>query len=469
MRFTLFLTSALLLLCLPSPSAAAPTPAKPAGVIVKLGKRTAQASFTTLLKAFTNRNPHTSSLNTVKYTYDPKLFNGFAGQFTEDFLAELKDSDEVEVEYIEADGTMHALGSQANPPSWGQRRVGQRKLDLSQPFAYPDSAGAGVDVWVVDTGVQDTHSDFGGRAKLVKSFVPSEANTDMNGHGTHCSGTIASKTYGIAKKANLFGVKVLNGQGSGQYSDVISGIQYVAQNVRKGKTVMSMSLGGPKAQSVDDAVNAAIAAGVVAVVAAGNDGGDACNQSPAGAKDVLAVGATDKTDKIASFSDRGKCVGIFGPGVDIMSLWKGADGATNTISGTSMATPHVAGVAALFMGEKTYSNPKDVYADLKAAATKNAIKGLDKNTTNALLYDDNKPDTTPTEPTDPTDPKDPTDPTDPQDPEDPDDPTKEICKLFPTLPFCKGSGGGGGGGDPGDICKMFPQLCEGGGGGEEED
>jgi len=250
------------------------------------------------------------------------------------------------VEYVEDDGTMWTMAAvpskqqkQDKPPSWGLPRVSERKLDLTKPYVYPDSAGDGVKVYVVDTGVQDTQSDFGGRAKLIKSFVTGEANTDMNGHGTHCSGTIASKTYGVAKKVSLFGVKVLNGQGSGQYSDVIAGINYVTGLAKVGKTVMSMSLGGPKSQAVDDAIVAAIKAGVVAVVAAGNDGGDACQGSPSGAPGVLAVGATDNTDTIANFSNKGKCVGIFGPGVDITSLWKGADGATNKISGTSMAPP----------------------------------------------------------------------------------------------------------------------------------
>jgi len=228
---------------------------------------------------------------------------------------------------------------------------------------------------------------MGNGAKLIKSFVTGESNTDMNGHGTHCAGTIGSKTYGVAKAANLFGVKVLNGQGSGTYADVISGIQFVAQSVRPGKTVMSMSLGGPKAQSVDDAIEAAITAGVVAIVAAGNESQDACDVSPAGAPSVFTVGASDNTDTVADFSNFGKCVEIFAPGVDITSLWKGRNGATNTISGTSMATPHVAGVAALLMSQKTYASPKDVYAALKAFGTAGKLKSMpDTASPNLLLY-----------------------------------------------------------------------------------
>jgi len=286
--------------------------------------------------------------------------------------------------------------------------------------------------------------------------------SDGNGHGTHCLGTVGFGTYGIAKKANILGVKVLNGQGSGQYSDVIAGINYVAENVRVGKTVMSMLLGGPKSQAVDDAMVAALKKGVVAIVAAGNDGGDACKLSPAGTPGILTVGATDNTDKQASFSSRGKCVEIYAPGVDITSLWKGADGATNKISGTSMATPHVAGVAALFMAEKKYTTAEEVYKDLQDAATIGVIKGLDAASPNKLLYSLNKPakDDPENPPHEPEDPKDPTDP-DPEDPKDcdPNDILCLICKIIPDHPLCKMPGGGPGG-DPGDICSIMPELCE---------
>jgi subtilisin family serine protease len=311
-------------------------------------------------------------------------FNGFSAELTKENA--LKLSQDPRVKYIEEDAEATIDTAQASPPSWGLTRVGERSLDLTKPYNYPAAAGLGVDVYIVDTGIQDTQTDFGGRAKLVKSFVAGEANTDLNGHGTHVAGTIGSNTYGVAKKANLFGVKVLNGQGSGQYSDVIAGINYVAQRVRSGKTVLSMSLGGPKSQAVDDAVNAAVKAGVVVIVAAGNNAGDACSLSPSGAANAYAVGASDNTDKVASFSNFGKCVRMIAPGVNITSLWKGANGATNTISGTSMATPHVSGVAALLMSQKQYVAPGDVYNALNNLATVNAIKGLNAQTPNRLVY-----------------------------------------------------------------------------------
>jgi subtilisin family serine protease len=368
-------------------AAAASTPGAPKRYIIKF-KAPIHSSFSQLVSTVNARNPTSLTPdNLIKYNYDATVFNGVAGTFTPAFLDELKRQHPNDVAYIAEDGKRHIVGSQRNPPSWGLTRVGEHDLNLSLPYAYPDVAGEGVDVWVIDTGVQDTHTDFGGRAKLVKSFVANETATDLNGHGTHCSGTIGSATYGVAKKASIFGLKVMNGKGEGEDSDLIAAVQYVVQNVRKGKTVISMSLGGPKTQPIDDAMNAAVAQGVVAIVAAGNDGADACEYSPAGASAVLAVGATDRTDTIASFSNYGKCVGIFGPGVNIKSLWKGREGATNTISGTSMATPHVAGVAALYMSAKDYNSPQEVYDALKAAATKGVIKELpDSDSPNSLVF-----------------------------------------------------------------------------------
>jgi subtilisin family serine protease len=336
--------------------------------------------------------PETES-NNIIHTYTKSFFNGFAGEFSPRFLDALSARFKGHIEYIEKDqiatiqGTIRQTSAnQPSPPSWGLTRISQRNLDLSAPFVFPNSAGAGVDAWIVDTGCDPSRPDFEGRAKMAKSFVQGEDEVDMNGHGTHVSGTIGSKTYGIAKKANIRCVKVLNGDGSGTYADVVAGVNFVAQNVKRGKTVMNMSLGGPKSQALDDAMVAAIKAGVVAIVAAGNESQDACNVSPAGAPGIMAVGATDRTDAIADFSNVGTCVSILAPGVDITSLWIG-DQDTNTISGTSMASPHVVGVAALLMGEKSFGSANDVYSSLKSLATANKITGLDGNTVNKLVYD----------------------------------------------------------------------------------
>jgi len=223
---------------------------------------------------------------------------------------------------------------------------------------------------------------------MAKSFIPGEDDVDMNGHGTHVSGTIGSTTYGVAKQVNIFGVKVLDAQGSGSDSDVLAGINYVTGVVRPGKTVINMSLGGGKSQSIDDAVTAAAKAGVVVIVAAGNDGNDAdaCQGSPSGASGAFAVGATDNTDTLADFSDAGSCVKILAPGVNITSLWLSDDSATNTISGTSMATPHVVGVAALLMSQKSYTTAQAVYDDLTATAGQNAIQNVPSGTVNAIVY-----------------------------------------------------------------------------------
>jgi len=372
---------------------AVPTPntqQKATGYIIKLSAPNTAArvtSFVTQYNVKSGMNTEATAVNKIKYTYES--FDAVAGTFTPDFLAAFK-AQHKDIAYIEEDGVMHALGDQPSPPSWGQVRVSERALDLSQDYVYPDEAGSGVDVYIIDTGLQANITDFGGRAVMAKSFVTTEAATDLNGHGTHVAGTIGSATYGIAKQVNLHGVKVLDGTGSGSYSDVVAGINYVAGLAagKAGSIAINMSLGGPKAQSVDDAVNAAVQAGVVVIVAAGNDGGDACQNSPAGASGVFAVGATDNTDTIASFSDKGQCVKIFAPGVDIVSTWIGADGQTNTISGTSMATPHVVGVAAMYMSQKSYSSPQDVYADLQAHASTNWVQGLDTTTVNLLAFND---------------------------------------------------------------------------------
>ncbi|KAG0338428.1 hypothetical protein BG000_003975, partial [Podila horticola] len=232
-------------------------------------------------------------------------FPAFSATVNDAALKEILASDEVA--YVEQDAIVTIQGSQSSPPSWGLTRVSQVNRDLTKPYLYNDAAGQGITAYVVDTGVYTAHSDFGGRATFGANFVTGSANTDENGHGTHVSGTIGGTKYGVAKKVSIVGVKVLDAQGSGTLSGVIAGMDWVAGRAVPGKSV-----------------------------------------SPAGAANTYTVAASDNADKVATFSSYGSCVEIFGPGVGITSAWIGSTTATNTISGTSMATPHVVGVAALY-------------------------------------------------------------------------------------------------------------------------
>jgi len=378
----------------------------------------------------------------VLHQYSFGNYKGYAAKLSENFVEQLKSNPEVE--YIIPDGIATINGQQDKPQSWGLTRVSQRTLDLSKPYNYPDSAGEGIEAWVVDTGINVSLPDFEGRAVWAENFSGDGKKEDGNGHGTHVAGTIGGKEYGVAKKVKLFAVKVLGSDGSGSYSGVIAGINYVAEKATKGKSVANMSLGGPTNKGLNDAVDAAVDAGVAFVVAAGNDNKDACNSSPAGASKVLTVGASDKTDKKASFSNFGKCVGIFGPGVDITSDWN--DGNPKTISGTSMASPHVAGVAALYIGSGKFSSPKDLFEALKNRSTPNVIKGLDGNTANKLVYNglDDTPPPTSTSPV----------PTSTSTPVPTSTPTKPVPTSTPT-PTGKPPG------DNPDLCEIFPipVLC----------
>ncbi|OZJ05192.1 hypothetical protein BZG36_02448 [Bifiguratus adelaidae] len=308
------------------------------------------------------------------------------------------------VEYIEEDLPVKAtgpiptkrqsngpLGTQASAPSWGLIRISERRPDDTQPFRYPSNAGSGVTVYVVDTGIDASNVDFGGRASNVFNSVDGETDTDLAGHGTHVSGTIGGNTYGVAKKVTLKGVKVLDQNGNGQVSNVLAGLEYVLANNVPGKTVINMSISGQFTQSLDDALTQAASQGVAIVVAAGNTGGNACLNSPGSNSHVLTVGATDQQDNVATFSALGKCVDIFGPGVRIMSDWITSNSAINILDGTSMAAPHVTGIAALALGQQPMSPPA-LFAHITSAATTGAIKfnpnnPLSSETPNKLAYD----------------------------------------------------------------------------------
>ncbi|KAK9762391.1 hypothetical protein K7432_011908 [Basidiobolus ranarum] len=333
------------------------------------------------------RDINHSARNELKIKISMDDYFAYAGSLSNSLVKEFRKNSDIE--YIEPEQIFTASAIQQSPPSWGLARIAQRKpLNGTQVYNYPDSAGEGVDVYIIDTGVSVKHVDFEGRATLPISFVDGEATEDLNGHGTHVSGTIGGKTYGVAKKVRLIGVKVLGGDGSGTTSGVISGIDWVANQAKSTgrKSVANMSLGGGNSDALNDAITAAVKAGVSFIVAAGNESQDACNVSPANGASAFAVGATTITDAEADFSNFGKCVKIFAPGVDITSAWIGSETATNKISGTSMASPHVAGIAALYLSQKSIQTPSDLYSALVSHATKDVITGLSKDTLNLLAY-----------------------------------------------------------------------------------
>ena len=289
------------------------------------------------------------------------------------------------VMYVEQDQIMKAT---VTPGSWGLDRIDQASgIDGDYSPAY---TGAGVSVYVLDTGVNAAHQDLQGRVSYGADFINESSPSDQNGHGSHCSGTVAGTTYGVAKQAKIVGVKVLSGSGSGSNSGVINGINWAANNAPV-PSVISMSLGGGKSQATDDAVTAAFNKGHIVTVAAGNDNANACNTSPAaagGKGGVITVMATDRptgtSDVRASYSSYGSCCDIFAPGSNIVSIWKGTSTATNTISGTSMATPHVAGVAAQLL-QKNNMNRAAALAELFSISSKNTVSNPQSGSPNRML------------------------------------------------------------------------------------
>jgi subtilisin family serine protease len=299
------------------------------------------------------------------------------------------------VAYVEKNKKMYALGTQSNPP-WGLDRI-DSKAGLDGKYVY-SKTGANVNVYVIDTGVRSTHTEFSGRVKSGYTAINDGKGTnDCQGHGTHVSGTIAGKTYGVAKNANIYPVRVLGCDGSGTNDGVIAGINWVANNARK-PAVANMSLGGSFSQAVNDAVTNAIAKGVVFVVAAGNSNDDACGYSPASTPSAITVAASDRNDNSASFTSYGRCVDIWGPGVDILSAGIGNDSDTDTMSGTSMATPHAAGVAALYLEASPSATPGQIASSMVNLGSKNVIKNP-KGSANVLIYtnpDNSNPNPNPT-------------------------------------------------------------------------
>ncbi|MFF1837277.1 S8 family serine peptidase [Streptomyces sp. NPDC058231] len=279
----------------------------------------------------------------------------------------------------------HIDTTQDSPPSWGLDRIDQTATAGDRAYTYPDSAGDGVTAYVIDTGVRTTHKEFGGRAVSGFDAVDNDDSADDgNGHGTHVAGTIAGATYGVAKKAKVVAVRVLDDAGSGTTEQVVAGIDWVTEH-HQGPSVANMSLGGSADPALDAAVQKAIASGVTFAVAAGNESADAGESSPARVPEAITVASSTVDDKQSSFSNYGATVDIYAPGSDIVSSWNDSDEGTNTISGTSMATPHVVGAAAVYLAGHPDATPAEVAAALTDGATPDAISDATEGTPNRLL------------------------------------------------------------------------------------
>jgi subtilisin family serine protease len=308
-----------------------------------------------------------------------KAVNGFAATLSGTQLRALQS--DPSVASIEHNQVIRLATTQSPTPSWGIDRIDQRTLPLSNSYTFT-ATGAGVTAYIIDTGINPTHPDFGGRAAVA--FDATGGNgIDCNGHGTHVAGTIGSASYGVAKGVALRGVRVLDCAGSGTFADVIEGIDWVTAN-SPGPAVANLSLGGGKSTAVNNAVKNLSNSGVLVAVAAGNSAANACNSSPSSEPTAVTVAASDINDVSASFTNFGRCVDLYAPGVSITSTWLGTT--TNTISGTSMATPHVAGVAALYKSAFGDASSATVTGFITGNATAGALTGVPRRTPNLLLF-----------------------------------------------------------------------------------
>jgi subtilisin family serine protease len=312
------------------------------------------------------------------------VLNGFSAKLPDAAVDKLRSNPDVA--YIEADQRF-SIDATQSPATWGLDRIDQRNLPLSNSYTY-NATGSGVTAYIIDTGIRASHSEFGGRVGSGYTAISDGNGTnDCNGHGTHVAGTVGGATYGVAKQVTLRPVRVLDCAGSGSTTGVIAGVDWVTSNHSAGTpAVANMSLGGGVSSALDTAVTNSINDGVTYAVAAGNENTNACNGSPSRVGAALTVGSTTNTDARSSFSNYGSCLDLFAPGSNITSAWYTGDTATNTISGTSMATPHVAGVAALYLQGAPTSSAATVGSAVVNGATTGVVTGAGTGSPNRLLY-----------------------------------------------------------------------------------
>ena len=353
--------------------------------------RVVPGQYIVVLKADTRSavvaNAHARSAGARVLAVYGAALKGYAARLTPAQLAAVRA--DPRVAFVEADRTVSIATTQTNAP-WGLDRIDQRARPLSTTFTYFNTGG-GVRAYVIDTGIRFSHSQFGGRASTGFDAIDGGSADDCHGHGTHVAGTVGGSTYGVAKGVTLIGVRVLNCSGSGTTSGVIAGVNWVTGNHQAGQpAVANMSLGGGASSALDTAVRNSIADGVSYAVAAGNGNAlgiaqNACNSSPARVGEAMTISATDSSDRKASWANYGSCVDWFAPGVSITSAWYTSNTATRTISGTSMATPHTAGVAALYLQGNPSASPASVRTALFNLTTKGVVTSS-STTNNHLLF-----------------------------------------------------------------------------------
>ncbi|MFB7056810.1 S8 family peptidase [Streptomyces vinaceus] len=366
-----------------SPLAGAATPAE--GTVYGLGAPGAiSGSYVVILDASANKEQLAKKYGgELKRTYSSGV-NGFSAAGLSETEAKRLAADPA-VGKVVQNKKFTIKATQDDPPSWGLDRIDQTAKAGDKKYNYPDSAGEGVTAYVIDTGIRTTHKDFGGRATSGFDAVDNDDKADDgNGHGTHVAGTIAGTAHGVAKKAKLVAVRVLDDNGSGTTEQVVAGIDWVTQH-HSGPSVANMSLGGGADEALDEAVRRAIASGVTFAVAAGNESADAGQGSPSRVPEAITVASSTIDDQQSSFSNFGSVVDLYAPGSDITSDWNDSDTGTKTISGTSMATPHVVGAAAVYLAGHPSATPAQTAAALTAAATSGAVTNPSAGTANKLL------------------------------------------------------------------------------------